>query len=216
LKVKISSLVSTLALAALVMAPAAFGQASSAPPPAGAATAGNAAGKVAVLNFQQALALTAEGKQASAEMQSKFAPAQAELDTFTKQIEDVEKRLQQGERTLSDEEKTKLQRQHELLTRQAQRRQQEFEEEAQAATADITDTLGRKLVDVTDRYARENGYVAVLNSGAQGSSLIYTSPQIDITQEIVRLYDQAYPVKAGPAAPKPTPPAVPKKQSDQK
>jgi Skp family chaperone for outer membrane proteins len=149
-------------------------------------------------------------------MQSKFAPAQAELDTFTKQIEDVEKRLQQGERTLSDEEKTKLQRQHELLTRQAQRRQQEFEEEAQAATADITDTLGRKLVDITNRYARENGYIAVLNSGAQGSTLIYTSPQIDITQEIVKLYDQAYPVKAAPATPPKTPPAVPKKQGDQK
>jgi hypothetical protein len=71
-------------------------------------------------------------------------------------------------------------------------------------------------VDITNRYARENGYIAVLNSGAQGSTLIYTSPQIDITQEIVKLYDQAYPVKAAPATPPKTPPAVPKKQGDQK
>jgi outer membrane protein len=213
LKVKISSLAYTLALAALVAAPAAFGQAS-APPPSGSPA--TASGKVAVLNFQQALAMTAEGKAASAQMQSQFAPAQAELDRLSSQIQDIEKRLQQGERTLSDEEKAKLQRQHELLTRTAQRHQEEFQEQAQAATADITDALGRKLVDVTDRYARENGYVAVLNSGQQGSSLIYTSPQIDITAEVVKLYDQAYPVKAAaPVAPKQTPPAAPKKQGAQ-
>ena len=70
-------------------------------------------------------------------------------------------------------------------------------------------------MDVTDRYARENGYVAVLNSGTQGSSLIYTSPQIDITTEVVKLYDQAYPVKTAPAAKPTTPPATPKKQGAQ-
>ena len=215
MKAKISSLVYTLALAGLVCTPAAFGQASSAPP-AGAATASG--GKVAVLNFQAALAETAEGKQASAEMQTQFAPRQAELDGLSKQIEDIERRMQQGERTLSDDEKSKLQRQHDLLTRQAQLRQQEFQEEAQAATADITDRIGRKLVDVTDRYARENGYIAVLNAGSQGTSLIYASPQIDITSEIVKLYDQAYPVKAASTTPpKQTPPAAttPKKQPGQ-
>jgi hypothetical protein len=40
---------------------------------------------------------------------------------------------------------------------------------------------------------------------------VYGSSQSDITQDIVRLYDQAYPVKgaasAAPAAPKPAAPA---------
>jgi hypothetical protein len=42
---------------------------------------------------------------------------------------------------------------------------------------------------------------------------VYGSSQSDITQEIVRLYDQAYPVKTStsgaPAAPKPAAPAAP-------
>ncbi len=83
-----------------------------------------------------------------------------------------------------------------------------------AAQGEVIDRIGRKLVDVLDRYARENGYVAIFDSSAQNSPILYKSTQIDVTQDIVRLYDQAYPVKAAaatttPAQPKPAakPPA---------
>ncbi len=39
--------------------------------------------------------------------------------------------------------------------------------------------------------------MVVLDSSAQGSPVVYGATQADITQEIVRLYDQAYPLKAG-------------------
>jgi hypothetical protein len=55
----------------------------------------------------------------------------------------------------------------------------------------------------------------VLDTSAQGSPVVYASSQSDITQEIVRLFDQAYPIKAGsaaaPAAPKSAAPAPAKK-----
>jgi outer membrane protein len=77
------------------------------------------------------------------------------------------------------------------------------------------DRIGRKMVDVLDRYARENGYTVVLDSSAQNNPILYASTQIEVTQDIVRLYDSAYPVKAGaaptqkPAAPKPAPTTPP-------
>jgi outer membrane protein len=73
------------------------------------------------------------------------------------------------------------------------------------------DRIGRKMLDVVDRYARENGITMVLDSSVQGGSLLYRSESVDITNDIVRLYDQAYPVKPAtaathaPAAPKPAP-----------
>jgi len=107
-----------------------------------------------------------------------------------------------------------LQRQGELLTRRLQRDNDGLNEELNAAQGEIVDSIGRKMLDVLDRYARENGYVAVLDTSAQGSPVIYGSAHADITQDVVRLYDQAYPVKNGgapaasaPAAPKPTTPA---------
>jgi outer membrane protein len=82
----------------------------------------------------------------------------------------------------------------------------------------VVDRIGRKMMDVLDRYARENGLVAVFDSSAQNSPILFASTSIDITQDIIKLYDQSYPVKAGgaaaaPATPKPaakpaTPPAT--------
>ena len=54
----------------------------------------------------------------------------------------------------------------------------------------------------------------ILDSSAQNTPILFASTNIDITQDIVRLYDGAYPVKAGaagttpkPATPKPATPA---------
>jgi outer membrane protein len=169
--------------------------------------------KIAVLNVRNAIVATAEGKQAQALLQSQFAPKQNELQATQKQIEDIQRRMSDGARTLSDDEKAKLQRQGELLSRRLQRDNDGLTEELNAAQGEIVDSIGRKMLDVLDRYARENGYVAVLDTSAQGSPVIYGSSQADITQDVVRLYDQAYPVKGGaPAtsaapAPKPATPA---------
>jgi outer membrane protein len=183
------------------------------------ATGGAAApapAKIAVLNVRSAIVATAEGKQAQAQLQSQFAPKQNELQSTQKQIEDLQRRLNEGARTLSDDEKGKMQRQGELLTRRLQRDNDGLTEELNAAQGEIVDAIGRKMLDVLDRYARENGYAIVFDTSAQGTPVVYGSSQADITQDVVRLYDQAYPVKGGaPAAsapaPKPATPAPAKK-----
>src|SRR3979409_2102612 len=168
--------------------------------------AASAPSKIAVLNVRNAIVATAEGKQAQAQLQSQFAPKQNELQSTQKQIEDVQRRLSEGARTLSDDEKGKLQRQGELLTRRLQRDNDGLTEELNAAQGEIIDGIGRKMLDVLDRYARENGSVGAPATSAQGAPVSYGSPQADITQDVVRLYDQAYPIKAGtPAAAAPAP-----------
>jgi len=179
----------------------------------GAANAAPAPTKIGFINIRNAIVATAEGKQAQAQLQSQFAPKQNELQGIQKQIEDLQRRLSEGARTLSDDEKTKMQREGELLTRRLQRGNDDLNEELNAAQGEIVDGIGRKMLEVLDRYARENGFVVVLDTSAQGSPVVYGSSQSDVTQEIVRLYDQAYPVKTGapaaatPAAPKPAAPA---------
>jgi outer membrane protein len=156
--------------------------------------------KIAVLNVRNAIVATAEGRQAQAQLQSQFASKQTDLQNMQKQIEDIQRRLNEGARTLSDDEKGKMQRSGELLTRRLQRGNDDMNEELNAAQGEIVDTIGRKMLDVLDRYARESGFSVVLDTSAQGTPVVYGSSQVDITQEIVRLYDQAYPLKGGAAA----------------
>jgi outer membrane protein len=208
---KVLTLTTALAAACLLSTGAAWAQA----PAAGSATAG----KVGVISIRQAIVTTAEGKIASAELQSQFASRQNEIENVNKQINDLQQRLQAGANKLSQEEEARLRQQGQRLAQRLDRMNTEYQEDVNAAQADVIDRIGRKMVDVLDRYARENGYVVVLDSSAQSTPILYASTQIDVTQDIVRLYDQAYPVKAGagtqpkPAAAKPAatqpPPAKP-------
>jgi len=195
---------------ALLFLPAACAWAQTGGGAAGAAPSGPM--KIAILNVRQAIVTTAEGKQASAQLQSQFAAQQNDLQNMQKQITELQNRIANSHGTLSDDEQARLQRQGELLTRQFQRKQDDLNEAVNAAQSDVIDNIGRKMLDVLDRYSRENGYTAVFDTSAQGSPVVYGSSQIDITNEIVRLYDQAYPLKAGsnPAPSGSAPAAQPK------
>jgi len=190
----------------LVSAPAVWSQ--------GAATTPAAApAKIGLLNVRQAIVATAEGKQAAAQMQSQFAPQQTDLGNLQKQLEDLTTRLNTGARTLSEEEKARLQRQGEFLQRQFQRKQEDYNESVTVAQTDIFESIGGKMSDVMDRFGRENNYLLILDTSAQGSPVIYNATQLDVTAEIVRLYDAAHPLKAAapaaaPARPAVTPPAT--------
>jgi outer membrane protein len=195
------TIVRTAALVAACLLGTVAVRAQAAAAPAAGAT------KIGVINIRQAIAGTAEGKQAGAELQSQFAPRQNELEGMNKQISDVRQRLDAGQGKISQEEQSRLTRQGELLTRQLQRKQDEYQEDVNAAQGEVFDRIGRKMVDVLDRYARENNFTAIFDSSAQNTPILFASTNIDITQDIVRLYDGAYPVKAG-ATPAAKPPAT--------
>ena len=160
--------------------------------------------RVATINIRGAIGSTAEGKQANIQLQAQFTPQTTDLDNVQRQIQDLQNRLNNGARTLSEDEKARLQRQGEMLQRQYQRKQDDLNDQLTAAQGDIVDEIGRKMLDVLDRYSREKGFAVVLDTSAQGTPVVYGSTQLDVTQDIIRLYDQQYPLKAAAPAPAPT------------
>jgi outer membrane protein len=198
----------TTALAALLLAPAAFAQ--------GGQPAAAAPTKLGVLNVTAAVFNTAEGKQGVAEMQSKFTPQQTELQNLQKQIQDAQKRLSDGQTTLPDEEKSRLSRQIEIWTRSGQRKQQELEELITYERNDLGERILRKMDAVIERFAQENGFAVVIDVSSQ--NVPYWSNQVEITQDIIRAYDAANPVGAAqqtrpaPAQPGQTRPKPPGQQ----
>ena len=175
-------------------------------PAAGAwaqATGASTPTKIGVINVRQAIVATKEGAQASANLNVQFTPRQNELENLNKQIQDLQNRLSTGQRTLSQDEQAKLQSQGTLLSHEFQRKQDDLNEEVTAAQQDIVDTIGRKMFDIIEKYARDNGFMVVLDTSAQGSPVVYGASQFDITQEIVGLYDKAYPGKAETSESKP-------------
>lgn len=183
-------------LATLLAAPALWAQ-------AGSATSA-APSKIAVINLQVAIVSTAEGKQASQELEAQFAPRKTELQNLQKQIEDIQRRAQAGTNTLSNDEKANLQQQYATLSRRYQRESQDLTDDGNDAQQSAVNKIGQKMMNVLDKFAKSNGYSVVIDESAQNTPVVYAADQVDITQQIVKLYDVAYPVKtAAPAAAKP-------------
>jgi outer membrane protein len=157
-----------------------------------------------VLNVRQVILGSAEGKQAAAELQSQFSPRQTELANLQKQIQDAQARGQQ--QTTPDDERQRLARSIEVWNRTLQRKGNELQEDVQAAESDVANRIGQKMLEIVDRYARENGFAVVIDVSSQSIPVIYASSQVDITQDVVRLYDAANPVR--PAAQQPARPAA--------
>jgi outer membrane protein len=198
--VKIRAILPFMALAAFSFAPAAMAQAG-APPT-----------KFRVMDMRTAIIATAEAKADVAQLQSQFAPQTAQIESLNKQIDEVARKLQAGANTLSDEEKARLTRSGQMLQSQYKRASDQLEEQSNAAQQDLVDGIGRKMMDLVETYAKENGLDAVLNTSSDSIGVLYKAPSMDVTQEIVKLYDQKYPVKAATTAapPKPsTPPTSP-------
>jgi outer membrane protein len=182
------------ALAATLAVPAIWAQTGR------AAQADPAPTKIGVLDMEVAITSTQEGKQAADELTAKFAPRQTELQNLQKQIQDINTRLQTTANTLSDDEKFRLTQQSQTLGRTLQRKQQEARDDYQDAQQDLINTLGRKLMTVLDKYSRENGYAVIIDTSSQQTPVIYAANAVNVTKDIVQLYDQTYPIKAASAA----------------
>jgi outer membrane protein len=180
------------ALAVLLIIPAAWGQAGS---------AADAPSKVAVINLTEAIGGTAEGKQASEQLQAQFAPRRNEVQSIGKQLQDIQQRLQTGANTLSADEQARLERTGTELQRRGQRDEQDLQQDMQDASQDAINRIGQKMMPIVRKYAQQNGYGVVIDTSSQNTPVIYNSEQMDITQPIIKLYDDAYPVKAATPPP---------------
>lgn len=175
-----------------------------------AKTSPDAGTKIAAINMRVAIANTVEGKQAAAQLETEFQARRKELDELNKKINELQQKLTASGTVLNDEEKNKLTLEGQRLTRQLDRRQTEFQEDLNDAQNEVISRIGRKVVDVLGKYAPANGFGAVLDDSSQTTPVMYAAT--DITEAVVKLYDQTYPLKAGAS---PTGAKAPSKPSGQ-
>jgi outer membrane protein len=194
----ILTLASGFALSAAAQAPATT---AAAPAPAPNA-------KVAVVAFQAAVGQTNEFQRDFADLQKKYEPKRAQLNTLAADIDTLEKQLQAAADKLSDSERASKAKVIDDKKKQAQR----FAEDAQNdLTGEMNETFNKvatKVLDVMNAYATQQGFTLVIDgSGSQQQApvVLYASPSTDITKAVI----DAYNVKSGVPAPPPQPPASP-------
>jgi outer membrane protein len=166
-------------------------------PAAGSAT-GN---KVGIVSIQDAIANTNEGKKELDALQQKFAPRQAALQGQNDELENTKKQLQAQGDKLSDEERGNRVRLATEKQKTLQRNAEDFQNEVQTAEQEILNRLGKKMLDVLEKYAKDNGYAVVMDVSNPQTPILYANPGTNITKNLIDAYNAQSPAAA--SAPKP-------------
>lgn len=154
--------------------------------------------KVAIVDIQQAIMDTAEGKQAFQELQKKYQPREQEINQRQQEVQQLQDQLQKQMTTLSAEEQRRMS--HELTEKQTVLRR--LEEDAQSSfqydRTTLLQQLGQKMVKVISQYAKAHNYTLVIDGGQV--PVYYAAKGVNITPEIVKLYDSSHPVQNASAS----------------
>jgi outer membrane protein len=169
--------------------------------------------KVAIIHVQNAILQTKDGQKAASDLQGRFAPKKAALDKKQADIAALQDTLRKGSATMSEEAKAKLMRDIDANNKSLQRDTEDAQADLDAEQGKIMQELGNKVMAVLEKYATVNGYALVLDVSNPQTPVLWASQTIDITGDIVKLYDQANPGTGAPAAaakPAGTAPAAPR------
>lgn len=186
----------------------AMAQAPAAAPVAVPAASSAVPTKVGVIQIQAALAATKEGQKAAADLEVKLGPRKKELEGKQSEIKDLQEKLQRGGNTLSDSAKEDLTRNIDTKTKSYNRQLEDAQAELEQEQQKVVGVLGQKMMAVIDKYAQQNGFAIVLDVSNQNTPVLYASNSIDITKEVIDLYDKTVFTQAPASAPAAARPAA--------
>ena len=166
--------------------------------------AAHAQGKVGVINFGATMGSTAEGKKSIADLQKKYLPRRQELERLQQEIANMQDKLSKQSATMSDEEQRRLSRDIEEKQKQLKRSTDDAQSDYNADTDESLRRIGKKMVGIIGDYAQKNGFVLIIVDAQ--IPIYYVAKELDISAEMVKLYDAANPVAdAGTSAPSAAP-----------
>lgn len=150
---------------------------------------GRAQSNIAFVDFQRAILSTAEVQQAQKQLEQRFSGQQQEITKLQEEIIDLQEKLQKEAAELTPQAQADLNYELQRKQRELQRKQEDLQEEIEQARQEILARVQNRMVEVVRKLATEKNLDAVLDMATS----IYVKSTLDLTQEAINAYNQAYP-----------------------
>jgi outer membrane protein len=168
--------------------------------------------KVGVIQIQTALVSTKDGQKAVADLETRMAPKQKEMERKRSEIQELQDKLNKGGTAMAQAAKDDIARSIDVKTKSYNRDMEDARAELDQEQRKLLEDLSGKMQVVIDKYAQANGYAVILDVSNQNTNVLYVSTGVDITKDIIDTYDKMNPggpsSKPAAPAPKPTAPAA--------
>jgi outer membrane protein len=144
--------------------------------------------KIGVVDIDQAISSTTEGKAAREEFARKQREAEAKVQPMIEKYQKLDEDLKQKKFVLSDEALFQKQLDLAQMRNEIETKMKELEGQLQLDQKRLEGPLTKKLVDVIEGAGKEAGFTMILRRGSPG--LLYTREALDITDLIIKKYNQ--------------------------
>jgi outer membrane protein len=153
-----------------------------------------AEGKIGVVDIQQAVMQTEDGRRAQTSLKKDFDKRQKEITALQDELQKAREDIERQQKILSREALNRRMEDWQRRMLDVQQRFLKHNEELQKKQAELTGPIIKKLVSVIARIAKKNGYEIIIDRPATA----YARPDLDLTEQVVQMYNSG---DAGDAAP---------------
>src|SRR5215475_3276047 len=156
--------------------------------------------RIAVVDMQRALNECDAGKRAKDQVKAKFEKAQDQLKRQRDELDKAREEFDKKALVLKEDQRRDLEKDLEAKTLDFKRRYEDFQRDLKRTDAELTSGIVEQIYGIVADYGQEHDYTVVLE--ALSGVLLYNQKSIDITDEVIKLYN-ANPNRARSAGKKP-------------
>ncbi len=152
--------------------------------------------KLAFVDLQKALNRCKAGQDAKEEFTKKVGKVEEKLSVQQEELKRLKDALDKQTSMLSEEARKQKEWDYQTKLRDFKRLYQDAQDELKVQDGEFTQGIVEGLVSVAHDYGKEKGFTFVFEKSE--SALLFADEALDITEEIIKLYDQQYLQKQTP------------------
>ena len=160
------------------------------PAPAAAPVPAGAAGtaRVAFVDVQRVLARSAAGVAAREQLEREKATMQREMDGKRVELEKLREEIEKKGPLMTADTRRDKNDQFERKRRDAARLADDFQKELEKKEQGLLQKVLQDVSGVVEKVGKQRGYLLVVER--RGAAVLYAAPEADLTDEVIRAYDQ--------------------------
>ncbi|MDA2937256.1 OmpH family outer membrane protein [Acidobacteria bacterium AH-259-A15] len=147
--------------------------------------------KIGFINTLEVLNSTEEGKRKIGELNQFASQKQQQIASQTTELQKLQEQYATQQRTLNPETRAEMERTIQDKDRTLKRLQEDIQLEFTQRRDELLGRMSEKIRVIIDEYAPKNGYAVIF---LRDQTQTYVDPSLDITQDIIKIYNEQNPV----------------------
>ncbi len=137
--------------------------------------------KIGFVNSLKVMDNAPQVEAANKRLEQEFAPRQRKLVGAQQEVKRLEERLTKEGNIMGEAEADNISRDIREKRRDLKRQQDEFREDYNIRRNEELDKLQKRIIEVIQTIAKEQGYDLILSEG-----VVWASPKVDITDQVLK------------------------------